>query len=65
MNDAQLDHFQNFIRLFSLLMIIAPICFYAVYWVYLTPQPPSNGRNRYWYTLYAVAAVAIVWALLR
>ena len=66
MNDTAIDQVQTMVQLISLAAISLPIAFYAAYWVWITDnaQPPSNGRWRYWYTLYAAMAVyAVVSAL--
>jgi hypothetical protein len=61
MNDAQLDTVQTYIQLVSLVAIAIPIATYAGYWVWIThpEQPPSNGRQKYWYALYAAIAIFI------
>ena len=43
MNDAQLDHVQNFIRLASLALMILPVCCYIGYWVALLVAPIAVG----------------------
>jgi hypothetical protein len=67
MNNTAIDQLQTGMQLASVAAISLPIAFYAAYWVWITDnaQPPSNGRWRYWYTLYAATAVYALVSFLR